>query len=138
MITKEKISTSDLIKENTYPECGGLCSFEGIVRNHHKGKDVTKIVYEAYEPMAEKELKSLQNEIEKEWPETHVHVKHRIGELPVSEVAVAISVWAPHRKEAFLACEAMINRIKKRVPIFKKEFYTNGKHEWVRCTHQSI
>lgn len=132
-ITKEKISTSELSLSESYPECGGVCSFEGVVRNHHEGKEVLRLNYEAYEPMAEKVLKQLKLEIESEWSACHVAVRHRYGELEIGDVAVAIVVWAPHRAEAFAACQAMINRIKKRVPIWKQEFYGDGSFEWVAC-----
>lgn len=134
-VTKNKISAQDLTVEHRYPECGGLCCFEGLVRNHHEGKSVTKLFYEAYEPMAELEIEKLKNKIETEWPECHVAVKHRVGEMNIGDVAVAISVWAPHRHEAFVACESLINRIKKRVPIWKHEFYADGTHAWVACHH---
>lgn len=122
-LTKNIISCHELKTTTTHPECGAICSFEGIVRNHHHGKRVLKLVYEAYEPMAEKILAALKAQIETEWPDCCVAVKHRIGELNIGDVAVAIVVWAPHRKEAFAACQAMIDRIKTRVPIWKKEFY---------------
>lgn len=137
LLTQDVISAADLVARRTraYPECGGLCTFEGIVRNHHEGLSVDHLVYEAYAPMAVKELLLLQCEIEQEWPEVHVQVRHRIGKLLLGDVAVAIAVWAPHRREAFAACEAMIDRIKKRVPIWKHEFYTDGTDQWVMCTH---
>lgn len=133
-LTKEPIDI-EKIKNHDHPECGGICVFEGVVRNHHDGKTVTRLIYEAYEPMAEKELKKLVVEIESEWPETHVSVLHRLGNLEIGETAVGIVVWAPHRKEAFQACEAMINRLKKRVPIWKREFYSDGTIAWVSCQH---
>ena len=136
-ISHEKISVQDLIENKNYQECGGLCSFEGLVRNHHKGKQVTHLIYEAYVPMAEREIARLQDEIQQEWPQCHVAVKHRIGEMKIGEVAVAIAVWAPHRHEAFVACEAFIDRIKQSVPIWKHEFYTDGTNDWVACSHHS-
>lgn len=93
--------------------------------------------YQAYEVMAEKELSSLIAYIQNKWPMCNVDLIHRIGNLEIGDVAVAIAVWAPHRKEAFQACEATIDRLKKTVPIWKKEFYTDGNNDWVICTHQS-
>lgn len=132
-VTSLKISAEDLKAKVFRPHCGAVCSFEGVVRDHHQGKTVIKIIYEAYGPMAEKTLAQLKKEIEGEWPSCAVAVKHRVGELHVGDVAVAIVVWSPHRAEAFAACHALIDRIKKRTPIWKKEFYADGRHEWVEC-----
>lgn len=134
-ITKNKISVNDLVREQRYPECGGLCCFEGLVRNHHEGKSVTRLVYEAYEPMAELEIERIKTQIKTEWTECHVAVRHRVGMMNIGDVAVAIAVWAPHRHEAFWICETLINQIKKNVPIWKQEFYADGTSDWVACHH---
>ena len=134
-ITKEPICVGNLKDQMTFPDCGAICTFEGTVRNHHRGRSVRKLGYQAYGPMAEKEMEKLKTEIQKEWPKSRVNIIHRIGELQIGDVAVAIVVWAPHRKEAFRACEAAIDRLKKRVPIWKKEFYDDGKAEWTQCRH---
>lgn len=136
LITRNVISTNELKIAAVPPDCGAVCAFEGVVRNHHKGKCVQKLIYEAYEPMAERVLAQLKREIETEWPDCHVAVRHRIGELKIRDVAVAIVVRAPHRREAFLACQAMIDRIKQRVPIWKREFYKDGTEAWVGCVCQ--
>ena len=135
MLTREPLSAESLKAEKKFPECGGICIFEGVVRNHHEGRDVTSLIYEAYEPMAEQELHRLVKRIEDKYPECHVSAKHRLGHLQIGDVAVAIVVWAPHRHESFLACESMIDQLKKCVPIWKKEFYTNGQNAWVVCQH---
>lgn len=134
-LTNKKISAQELSFERNFPDCGALCTFEGIVRNHHNGKSVKKMEYQAYEPMAEKELADLVVHIKNKWPMCKIDLIHRIGNLEVGDVAVAIVAWAPHRKEAFQACEATINRLKKTVPIWKKEFYSDGNEDWVICTH---
>lgn len=137
VLTTESIGADELVTKGRqpHPECGGLCTFEGIVRNHHGGRGVKYLEYEAYTSMAVKELQTLKSEIMQEWPMIHVEVRHRIGRLKIGDVAVAIAVWAPHRREAFAACEAMIDRIKNRVPIWKHEFYEDGTDQWVMCTH---
>lgn len=134
-LTNAPISAQRLRDEMDYPECGGLCSFEGVVRNHHGGRKVASLAYEAYEPMADLELTKLVREIESEWAGCHVRVVHRLGHLKIGEVAVAIVTAAPHRREAFAACEAMIDQIKRRVPIWKMEFYDDGGESWVVCEH---
>lgn len=135
LITEKKISASEIRNSYTHPECGGIVTFEGTVRNHHAGKSVTRLSYQAYQEMAEKVLQQLRDEIRQRWPECHIEVQHRIGDMRIGDVAVAIVAWAPHRKEAFLACEHMINRIKKTVPIWKLEHYIDGSNEWVVCCH---
>lgn len=134
-ITLKPINASLLKQRASHEECGGIVSFEGVVRNHHDGKSVTKLYYQAYENMADQLLGKLKDEAKEKWPESHIEVLHRIGELHIGDVAVAIVAWAPHRKEAFLACEWMINHIKRRVPIWKQEHYTNGEVSWVQCHH---
>lgn len=120
LVTTEPISASELMTGENHPSCGGVVTFEGRVRNHHEGQAVEVLFYEAYVPMAEKVLRSLIEEIKGEWSEVVIQVRHRIGRIEIGEVAVAIAAWAPHRKEAFRACEAMIDRVKERVPIWKR------------------
>lgn len=135
LITKNPIGVQALVDEMTCQDCGALVTFEGRVRNHHGGRSVQKLIYQAYESMAESEIAKLMREIKFEWPMCQVRIRHRLGELFIGDVAVAIAVWSPHRREAFAACEAAINRLKKRVPIWKKEFYADGAAEWVICHH---
>ncbi len=109
---------------------GGLVTFTGVVRDHSKGKRVTRLEYEAYAPMAEKKLAEIGAEAREKWPGTDVAVVHRVGVLQPGELAVVIAVSAPHRKEAFRACEHVIDRLKEDVPIWKKEFAEDGE-VWV-------
>lgn len=109
---------------------GGLVTFTGVVRDHSKGKQVTRLEYEAYAPMAEKKLAEIAEEARVKWPGTEVAVVHRVGVLLPGELAVVIAVSAPHRKEAFRACEHVIDRLKEDVPIWKKEFAEDGE-VWV-------
>ena len=134
-IIKEKISAEKIKAKHTYLDCGGIVTFEGAVRNHHEGKAVKYLNYESYASMAEKVMPKLLKEISAKYPGCHIDARHRIGELALGDVAVAIVAWAPHRKEAFLACEEMINRIKKELPVWKQEFYEDGSVAWVRCHH---
>ena len=136
LLTQEEIGVGVMMAKRGHPDCGALCCFEGRVRNHHEGRRVQKLIYQAYPKMAERELSRIQAEAEKEWPGLYVRVQHRIGELCVGDVAVVVLVWAPHRHEGFRACEAVMDRIKARVPIWKKEFYADGTTDWVACHHQ--
>ncbi len=112
------------------PDAGGIATFTGMVRARSQGRDVTKLEYEAYTEMAEKVFRELCEEIERELPGVRVAVEHAIGLLAVGDVAVVIAAAAPHRAEAFRACQAMIDRLKDRAPIWKKETGPDGT-SWV-------
>jgi MoaE-MoaD fusion protein len=109
---------------------GGIVTFTGMVRRHSRGTTVDHLEYEAYGAMALRELVRLCDEIEAEIAGTRLAVEHRVGRLEVGDVAVVIAAAAPHRAEAFTACRAMIDRLKDRVPIWKKEVGEDGA-EWV-------
>ena len=108
------------------PETGGVCLFVGTVRNHNLGKPVTALEYQAYAPMAEKELGALGDEIEREQPGVALACLHRVGRLEVGDIAVICAASAAHRGEAFAACQALIDRLKARVPIWKREHGADG------------
>jgi molybdopterin converting factor subunit 1 len=109
---------------------GGLVTFSGSVRNQTKGRRVLRLEYEAYPPMAEKRLAAIGAEVAERWSGTRLAIMHRVGTLMPGELAVVIAAAAPHRKEAFLACEHAIERLKQDVPIWKKEFFEDGE-VWV-------
>jgi len=112
------------------PGMGGIVTFIGMVRRDSRGTLVDHLEYEAYGAMATREMTRLCDEIEAEIAGTRLAVEHRTGRLEIGEVAVAIAAAAPHRAEAFAACRAMIDRLKQRVPIWKKEVGDDGA-EWV-------
>jgi molybdopterin converting factor subunit 1 len=112
------------------PGMGGIVTFTGMVRRHSRGIVVDHLEYEAYAPMAVREMTRLCDEIEGEIAGTKLAVEHRVGRLAIGDVAVVIAAAAPHRAEAFTACRAMIDRLKDRVPIWKKEVGEDGA-EWV-------
>jgi MoaE-MoaD fusion protein len=112
------------------PGMGGIVTFTGMVRRHSRGVTVEHLEYEAYGTMAVREMTRLCDEIEAEQPGTRLAVEHRVGSLEVGELAVVIAAAAPHRAEAFTACRAMIDRLKDRVPIWKKEVGDDGA-EWI-------
>jgi molybdopterin synthase catalytic subunit len=109
---------------------GGVVTFTGMVRRASHGKIVDHLEYEAYPPMATKTMGELVAEIEAEIAGVKLAVEHRVGRLEIGDVAVVIAAAAPHRAEAFAACRAMIDRLKDRVPIWKKEVGVDGE-EWV-------
>ncbi len=108
------------------PEVGGVCTFTGLVRRHSRGVTVERLDYEAYGAMAVKVMTELVAEIEAELPGVALAVEHRVGTLGIGDLAVVIAAAAPHRAEAFTACRAMIDRLKDRVPIWKKELGEDG------------
>lgn len=109
---------------------GAVVLFAGYVRNHHRGRAVESIFYEAYESMAEKEIGRIEADVRAEWPDVCVAVRHGLGRISVGECSIVIACSSPHRAEAFEASRAMIDRIKKTVPIWKKERGPDGE-EWV-------
>jgi molybdopterin synthase catalytic subunit len=108
------------------PELGGVVTFTGMVRRRSQGREVERLEYEAYAAMAERVFRELIDEIEREIPGAVLAVEHRVGRLAIGDVAVCIAAAAPHRDEAFRACRAMIDRLKERAPIWKKEFGPDG------------
>ena len=108
------------------PAAGAVVTFTGSVRDHARGRAVTALEYEAYAPAAEIQLARIAAEIAERWGIARVAVHHRVGLLPVGEASVVIAVASAHRGEAFAACEYAIVRLKEIVPIWKKEFYSDG------------
>ena len=113
---------------------GAIAVFVGVVRNENNGRATTRIVYEAYGPMAESEMEKIAAALAREWPMARVRMVHRTGLLQLGEASVAVVATSPHRAEAFAACRAAIDRIKTTVPIWKKERYADGTEEWVDPT----
>lgn len=129
-LTDDPIDSAALVRSVMRPSDGAYVLFEGVVRNHHEGKAVQSIFYDAYRPMAEKEIEKIVREVESRFPEATVAVLHRLGHLIVGDASIAIVAASPHRAEAFAASRMMIDRIKETVPIWKKERGPDGE-EWV-------
>jgi molybdopterin synthase catalytic subunit len=124
------IDLATLIAAIESPAHGGVASFLGQVRDHHDGRTVSRLEYSAYGPMAEEECAKIVAEAEARWP-VRVALEHRVGTLEIGDTAVAVAAAGAHRDEAFAACRFMIEEVKRRVPIWKKEFYEDGAVEWV-------
>jgi len=125
-LVEEPINLDALIRETKDPGSGALVVFVGTVRDHNEGKPVEAVTYEAYKPLAEKALQELEQEVLERFPVRKCRIQHRIGHLKLTEPSVAIVVRAAHRQEAFEAAKWAINKLKKRVPIWKEEHYTMG------------
>ena len=129
-LTDEAIDARALVESVMRRSDGAYVLFEGVVRDHHEGKAVESIFYDAYRPMAEKEMDAIVRDIRGQYPDVALTVVHRLGHLVVGESSIAIVAASPHRAEAFAACRLMIDRIKETVPIWKKERGPGGE-EWV-------
>jgi len=112
------------------PESGGIDVFIGTVRNATKGKKVLRLEFEAYEPMALKEIEKIAAKAFEKWPVQKLLVHHRVGVLEVGEIPVIIAVSCAHRDAAFEACRFVIDTLKQTVPIWKKEVFEDGE-TWV-------
>jgi len=125
-ITREPIPTQDLADELKAPDDGAIVIFEGIVRNHSRGRKTLYLEYEAYEPMAVRKLEEIGREVKEKFAIHHLAIVHRIGRLEIGDSSVAIVVSAAHRGPAFEACRYAIDRLKQIVPIWKKEYFEDG------------
>lgn len=129
-VTSEPLDPAALAAAVRTDASGAIASFVGVVRDHHEGRRVHHLVYEAYPPMAEKELTRIAGEMRQRWEISRVAMAHRTGRLEIGEASVVIVVSAPHRRQALEACAFGIERIKQSVPIWKKE-YGDDASEWV-------
>jgi molybdopterin synthase catalytic subunit len=129
-LTDDPIDPRALVESVMRRSDGAYVLFEGVVRDHHEGKAVESIFYDAYRPMAEKEIESILREVQAQYPDVALAVVHRLGHLVVGDASIAIVASSPHRAESFAACRLVIDRIKETVPIWKKERGPDGE-EWV-------
>src|SRR5262245_130744 len=125
------IDVAALLRAAARPDCGAVNLFLGATRDHHGGRRVTRLAYEAFEPMALETLAALEREACGRFAIAACTVVHRLGEVPVSEPSVAVVVSAPHRAPAFAAARWVMDTLKRRAPIWKKEFYADGETGWV-------
>jgi len=135
MLTDKPIPIEKLTAELKHQSCGGIAIFMGRIRSHNHGKKVKSLNYEAYEPMVKSVFSQITDEAIREFRVHEVKIVHRLGDLKIGDVAVWIGVQSGHRGETFAACQYVIDELKKRAPIWKKEYYVNHENEWVRCDH---
>lgn len=129
-LTHSPIVLDTLIAEVAAASRGGIAAFLGTVRDHHGGRAVLALSYSAYDPMAESVSGEIIAEATARWP-VSIALQHRLGDLGIGDVAVAIAVAGGHRDEAFEACRYVIEELKRRVPIWKREVFADGTTEWV-------
>jgi molybdopterin synthase catalytic subunit len=132
-LSQQPIDIAQLARLVTSPDRGALVTFCGQVRNHHGGREVTALAYSAYEDMAEHVAAELITEATSRFG-VAVAARHRLGDLVVGDIAVALAVAAAHRDPAYLASRWLIDEIKTRVPIWKRERYRDGTESWVDPT----
>jgi molybdopterin synthase catalytic subunit len=125
-LTTEPLDIGAIARRGALPECGATVSLDGYVRRWTKGRETLYLVYEAYEPMALREMEKLTKKAYAKFEIASVGIVHRLGKLEIGETSVVISVAAPHRRAAFEACEWLIKELKRTVPIWKKEVYAGG------------
>jgi len=129
-ITRDRIDAQKIARQMLRGEDGAICVFEGVARNNSKGKRTLHLVYDAYETMALKKLEEIGVFVRQAWEIDGVALIHRLGHLDIGETSVAVIITSAHRRPAFDACHYAIDKLKKVVPIWKKEFFEDGE-VWV-------
>lgn len=130
-LTHQPIDTHHLSERVRRNHCGAIVLFLGTVRDLTGDEVTLALEYQAYAPMAEKKMREIEAEIRTQYPIGDILMIHRLGRMEVGEVAVAVAVSSPHRREAFEACARAMDRLKEVVPIWKKENAPEGKTEWI-------
>lgn len=135
IISSAPIDAETLQQSLGNPGAGAIVVFEGCVRNQNEGKSVEALEYEAFIELAEKEGQRILDEAQLKYELLSVHATHRLGQLAIGDAAVWVGAAAVHRGEAFSACRYVIDELKERLPVWKKEHYTDGDAHWVNCQH---
>src|SRR5437879_12039937 len=125
-LSREPISVDALIAQAAAPGCGGTCLVLGTVRNGPDESGVAAIEYTAYDDMADAELQRIVADALQRWPSARIALRHRLGHVAVGEPSIAIVTAAPHRAQAFEACRYVIEEVKRRLPVWKKELRADG------------
>ena len=133
-IVTSPLDPAALLAEVSSSRNGAAVVFVGTVREMNDGRDVTGIDYRAYEPMAERELAAIVDDVAERFRTRDLVVEHRVGTLGLGEASVVIAAAHPHRAEAFDAARALIEELKRRLPVWKREHYVDGSREWVNAS----
>jgi len=129
-LSEQPLSLEAVVDEVASEEAGAVATFVGTTRVHSRGRTVTRLEYEAYEGMAERELEAIASELRARYELCEIAIHHRVGRVGIGERSVVIAVSAPHRQDALAACKDAIDTLKERVPLWKKEVYEGGE-EWI-------
>ena len=137
-LVREPIDATALLARVARPSNGAVLLFLGVVRDVNDGRAVSGIEYSAYESMAARELADIAREAAQRFGVTDIAVEHRLGELALQEASVGIAVAHQHRAEAYEASRWILEEVKRRVPIWKREHYVDGMREWVDPTGAAV
>lgn len=130
-LTQEPLDVAGAVADVSHPQCGGIGVFLGAVRDHHEGAAVGSLEYEAWEEEARPALRTVAQRVIRRFEGVRaVHLSHRLGHLAIGEVSVIVAASAPHRAEAIAAAEALIDDLKRTVPIWKQEHLADGSSRW--------
>lgn len=129
-VTPEPLDPQRVVDAVRRDEAGAVALFYGIVRDNNLGRRVLYLEYDAYPEMATRVMRDLAADIKGRFPITEIAIQHRTGRLEIGETSMLVAVSSPHRKEAFEACHALVDRFKEEVPIWKKEVFEGGE-EWI-------
>ncbi|HEY8765693.1 MAG TPA: molybdopterin converting factor subunit 1 [Dehalococcoidia bacterium] len=129
-VTPEPLDPQRVVEAVRRNEAGAVALFYGIVREQNLGRRVVYLKYDAYPEMAVKVMREIATEVRSQWPVSEIAVQHRTGRLEIGETSLLVAVSSAHRGEAFEACHAYVDRLKERVPIWKKEVFEGGE-EWI-------
>jgi molybdopterin synthase catalytic subunit len=129
-LSSEPILLEDCIAAVSADDVGAVVSFSGIVRDHDHGRTVTRLEYEAH-PSAQELLRSVAETVAAEFPGVRVAIEHRTGSLDVGDLALTCAVSSAHRSDSFAACARLVDEVKQRVPIWKRQHFADGSTEWV-------
>ena len=137
-ITRQPLNPDAVTARVRQDSNGAVVTFLGTTRDFAEGKPVAHLEYEAYEPMALKKLEEIRQELRAEFGVADAAIAHRIGPVAIGQISLVVAIAAPHRKEAFLACHAAVDRLKEIVPIWKKETFADGGDHWVACESHAL
>jgi molybdopterin synthase catalytic subunit len=130
-VTIEPLNVQQINNLVKRPTDGAVVTFDGIVRNNFDGRAVRYLEYEAYAEMAERKMTEIGAEVRRKFAIGEIAIVHRLGRLEIGESSIVVAVAAPHRQAAFEACAYAMDRVKEEVPVWKKEFFTDGADHWV-------
>jgi molybdopterin synthase catalytic subunit len=133
-LTRAAIDAAACLDAARRPDCGAIAQFLGTTRDHHDGRRVTRLAYEAYERMAVPVLEIIEREAVRRFGVASCRIVHRLGEVPIGESSVAVTVAAAHRGPAFDACRWAMDELKRSAPIWKQEHFEDGEPRWVAGT----
>ena len=136
-LVRDAIDATALLKSVSNQVLGGTVLFSGTVRAGPEDGPVVAIEYSAYDQMAESEFSRIMTEVTERWPDVAAVLRHRLGTVPIGEASIVIAAASPHRAEAFEVCRYVIDAVKTRVPIWKREFLDDGKARW-RCNEPPL